>query len=703
MASASPTPGVGIIEARRRVSKIVGEAFARAASDPAVRLGIKVGLGIGKTRAALSEASKAIRSGVRPIVLAVPTHRLLNDILARPELDGTSVGTWRGREATNPNTGDPMCLDLKAVRDVQSVAGNVQTMVCDDGDGHQCTHFSRCPYQAQRLQEADLWLIPHASLFHERPTVIGDPSLVIIDENFSASGLSGISGPAIALSLQEIATPPIGYRKGRYSDAATADLRADLLPLRVLLSEAVEGSPVGPLNRQALLDARLTAASCHAAAKSEWRGKVSVRVEPGMPASERSKMVAQADRNRLVRRLARLWKLLAALLGDDGPARSGCIEIEDHREVDGVTYRRLRMRWRKDFATSWVQKDENPVPVIHLDATLRPELVRPFLPRLEVVADIQAESPHQRVIQYPDRTFSKVWASDEKHIDQVWWWTLALAQWTGGRWLLIVQKSVEDSIRARHQVPSFIALGHHNGLRGVDAYGDVRGVVIVGRTMPPPTAVEHLAGALTGEALKALSGWYPTKSTRMLVRGDVAATVDADVHPDAKGEAVRQATCEDEILQLIGRVRGLNRTEINPVEVHVLGNLPLVLARDEIREWQKPNLDEELFARSGVWIGSTGDAAQAAGINGESLKKARQRASGRLGTFSNKKSLYGNVPNLRRVVYQRNGSGHSRQEAVYDTRRIFDIRAWLKARLGTLASCETEESDTCGQGMQAAQ
>ena len=56
-----------------------------------------------------------------------------------------------------------------------------------------------------------------------------------------------------------------------------------------------------------------------------------------MPAAQRSKMVTRANRNRRVRRLAGLWRLLATLLEDYGPVRSGCIEIEDHREGNGVT------------------------------------------------------------------------------------------------------------------------------------------------------------------------------------------------------------------------------------------------------------------------------------------------------------------------------------------------------------------------------
>ena len=58
------------------------------------------------------------------------------------------------------------------------------------------------------------------------------------------------------------------------------------------------------------------------------------------------------------------------------------------------------------------------------------------------------------------------------------------------------------------------------------------------------------------------------------------------------------------LVQAIGRVRGVNRTAENPVEVVLLGNVPVPgLVLDSVRPWQAPSVDDEILARHGVEIG----------------------------------------------------------------------------------------------------
>jgi hypothetical protein len=200
--------------------------------------------------------------------------------------------------------------------------------------------------------------------------------------------------------------------------------------------------------------------------------------------------------------------------------------------------------------------------------------------------------------------------------------------------------------------------------------------------MATPGEVERIAGALSGQAVEPITGdWYPAEVVQLRARDGSMATVEADRHPDPLAEAVRASIAEAELLQSVGRVRGLNRTAEDPVEVVLLSNVPVPgLPVDELRQWEGPSIDEEIFARFGAALESAGDAATVAGINRKAIDKARER----MATFSYKSLLYGNVANLCQATYQLAGPGRSRQGVVYDPRRIADCRAWVMERLGPL-------------------
>jgi hypothetical protein len=48
---------------------------------------------------------------------------------------------------------------------------------------------------------------------------------------------------------------------------------------------------------------------------------------------------------------------------------------------------------------------------------------------------------------------------------------------------------------------------------------------------------------------------------------------------------MRAAICDDEIIQAIGRGRGINRKAGNPLEVHVLADVALPLAHHAVQRW----------------------------------------------------------------------------------------------------------------------
>jgi putative DNA primase/helicase len=638
---------------------------------------LKVGLGIGKTREGISAAIRWHKQGRGPIVYAVPTHHLSGEVLSRIKEQAKgeiTVEVWRGREAQDPESdGDQMCLDLDAVRAVQSVGGNAQELVCAK-DGRKCALFDICGFQRQRQKKADMWVVSHASLFSEKPEAIQAPSLLIIDEAFWQQGVRGTGNEKVLISTEDLRATP-----GAPSASTMADLTVELKPIRHKLIEALDGRD-GPI-RSEWLDG-LTADQCRSAAKMEWQRKIKVNVYPGMSREDRALAIKAAQGNIGIERMARMWREMAYVIENE-IAVSGRLSFDDITdEKTRSTYKAIRVIWRTDIKKGW------KAPTLHYDATMQMDLVREYFPQAVLRAEIEAATPHQIVTQYHDKTFSSWTLKNEKQVDKLWLWSKAKAMRSGGRWLVVVQKHVEDSIRARHKIPSFIDIAHHNAIAGRDEWRDVRGLIVAGRTAPPPIPVEQIAGALSGKHIEPVGEWYPAITETITARDGSKITVEADRHPNTLAEQIRYAINETELMQIIGRARGVSRQADGPVEIMVLGDTPLPVELDALQEWCPPSKDDEFFAESGVWLESSGDMAAALDERIDTIRKARQRT----GTFPYKDILYENVPVLRLATYMRAGPGRKVQRVAWDERIIPDIGAFLSSRLGPLVELSLDEA-----------
>lgn len=644
-------------------------------------LALKVSLGVGKTHEAIKQAVRHVELGRGNVVMAVPTHKLGGEIIERVRRAapaGIEVASWRGREALDPEAdGEQMCRDLDAVKDVQLVGGDPQKLVCISGD-KRCAFADVCGYQRQRQQRGQIWIVTHQALFTQKPEAIPTPSLVIIDESFHGAGLGGTSGHPVIVTDHQIKRAPTVANAFK-----SADLMAELMPARQKLAAIIEAQELGPLSRQAVIDSGLTESECIAAGAQEWQRLLDLDVWPGMSPSLRQKAIKAAQENAEIPRMARMWRLLAELIRSDDIEHSGRLRIAEKTD-EGATYKGLQLLWHEEIRKGW------KAPTLHIDATMRLDLVRPFLPSIQLHASIKATAPHQHLTQYISRTFAKSSLQEDYQVDQVWNWCLAKARKSGGKWLVVVQKAVEDSIVERHAVPDFISLAHHNNVAGRDEWKDVTGLIVVGRTQPPVEAVAKAAGALSGrdeQIAVSSDGWYSQRIQTLTDAAGNTITIDADTAGDGIAEEMRWAICEGQIEQIIGRGRGVNRTEENPIEVHVLTNVPLTQKVDHVEEWRKPNIDEQLFAQSGLWLSSAGDMAKAHNNKRQAIRNARQR----LDTDSYKELLYGNVSNLRSVTYQVAGPGRAKQIAVFDA-SIGDIRSVLAEKLGELAYCGNVEA-----------
>jgi len=630
----------------------------------------------------------------------VPTHKLGNELKQRfaKEDPNISVDIWRGRSADDPDSDNAaMCRDLDAVDDVQSHGGDVQKLVCEgkdpSGQIRRCPYFDNCAYQAQRHRQADIWIVAHNLLFNKKPAAITQPSLVIIDENFINAAMQGVTGRPKRIGLADIAERPVARKSdGNLSLSRSADLDASLKPARDALAAILGSHPEGPIERQRLIEGGLTEDMCREAASAEWSRKQQLDkiIWPGMPQAARRSALAAAQPNKIIARMARMWRVLADMLKDGGPERSGRVAWRAFEDEDGASHKALTVAWLDTIKDGWT------APTLHIDATLRIDLVRHIFPQIELLDRITAAAPHQHTVQYVGKSFSKAALKEDGEIDKVFHWAVAHGRCKGGEWLLGVQKDVEESIRARHAIPAWMHLAHHNNIAGRDEWRDVRGLIVVGRTMPRPIAVEQIAGCLTGSATQDVGTedhWYPTTDAVLAARSGKAITVEKHIHPDPLAEQVRASICEDQIQQIIWRGRGVNRSADHPLDVVILGDC-VTAQPDEIENWYWPSLDDRIFAQTGVWMENAAHVSRSFPLltgNIERIKKARQR----LGTVSYidyyRKTSPTSSPHLRTVTYRLTGPGQRRHQAVFDAREWADqdrVKGWLEGKLGALASFE---------------
>jgi putative DNA primase/helicase len=276
------------------------------------------------------------------------------------------------------------------------------------------------------------------------------------------------------------------------------------------------------------------------------------------------------------------------------------------------------------------------------------------------------------------------------------------------RVLVVVQKAIEEELPKLGKLPPNVELAHHNAVEGRDGWKDVPAQVVVGRTAPSPANVEDLAEALTGSAVLRLDGWYPRACvTREMADGGVLEA-EGDRHADAIAEAVRWQICEGQLVQIIGRARGVNRTKADPVKMLVLTDVPLPMPTDRTITAKEidPSPGDLMLAAGGIAFESSADAAAAYPQLWESARaaeKALERAiSGAETDISELVSSYTGlsasapeIPHLplRRIRYQKDGQRQRPAVAWADLSVCPDPRARLTELFGELALYDAGGSD----------
>jgi putative DNA primase/helicase len=305
-------------------------------------------------------------------------------------------------------------------------------------------------------------------------------------------------------------------------------------------------------------------------------------------------------------------------------------------------------------------------------------MLKVYHPRAEVVADIKVplpESVHVRQLLGAPTGSRKL--DREYHLAEVRRHILArYLELNRPRTLVICQKKVHEWLKP--QLPDDISVEHYNDVTGNDRYRDVRLMLLIGRTAPGPATTETLTAALTGKcpvrvAVNGNFRWFDPVQRGIRLRDGSGRATRGDLHPDPDVEAVRYQTCEAELVQALGRGRGVNRTAANPLDVDLLFDTCLPITVDEVMPWQPPSLLIET-AVEGVMLMAECDL----------MKLWPHLWPNRTAATRTLKAGMPTLPGFQSVEYQLAKPGMNKRIGYFDPTLIPDPRAWLEAQLGRL-------------------
>ena len=732
------------IEVGKAREKETGESyFGRTLSDlskPPV-VGLPVGTGIGKTRAALRRIATFVQAG-RRVLFAVPQHKLSAQVAKDLRDLGVDARVWFGRETRNGD-GEEMCLDHDAVKAARQSGAPVQEAACylkywDPAKGayaeFTCPHRASgaCLYQRQRAAKPDVWIVAHALLTRAN-AAIGEVDFVVIDEGCWQTFLPGPG----SIAAEEIPAQVSGNERKALREnleAAAGRLHDTLIQGRMTLDERVEDAIATVETRRkrfgemiaehvAVADAErpeshdrpaeetislrreivqryFTANAADIAGREELRLKPTrTPLKPGMSSSARQAVLPIAEGAKFARRRGAMWAALEAFLRDEGAERAGRIDVHRKRDGDGIRTT-VRVWPLLSIVKAWQR------PTVLLDATMPgPWILGPIFPadayrEIEILPRVSARMPQnvrlRQVIRAPvsERKMTPGRGKDaNRNMEALR--RFALAEFVaGGRkpTLIASQMAYEAWLKDLLPKGAEIATEHFNNVTGINDHEKVRALVMIGRVLPPTVAVERLAGVLTGRAIEPASYVRVERGIRM--RDGTGRGVTAWEHSNGLCEAIRRNICDGEAEQMVGRARAVRRGPGEPVEIVVLADLVLDVAFDEVEVWQAPSDETEMLVE-GVVLTNASDRARAypgvwatAKAAERSIQRGKEKG-GRSHPLPYIYSFKGNrVSPLLPIRYKRAGAGQKWWEAAYDPSAVPDPRDWLVARIGPLAGFE---------------
>jgi|GEM_PF-1837914 len=558
--------------------------------------------GVGKSTAglvAIQDLSETLplTGATGPIVMAVPRHDLADGFKADMQLVGVHAEVYKGRDQDDPLTpGYRMCWRHDEAREVERSGCKVEDTLCTQG-GIDCPFKSTCGTQRQRKTRAAIWIVPHAVLWRDPPACIGPPAALIVDEDPSQGLFGGFDALPYKLSLDDLTSPMRGLSLYQNADFVTV---ADAIAKAARATTDDAG-------RIATEDVAATADELTRARKAAFAAMLTPNCNPLTPPKQLAEELARVSQiNTRVLRLVRLLDMVRTAK-DTGAKIVPGLQVYTAQTPEGDTFTAIRMRWKNELGAGW------KVPTICTSATIRSELLRTVWPHMGPVAEAQAVMPHTTIRQVTNMAFGQSSIIGDVVYNQnlrrrLRHYIEHRARQFGGLVLVVAQMAVIEALGPMKGVETL----HFNALSGVDRYKDARLIIQIGRTQPAPSDVEARAELILGDGIDRLPGWYEknpaalpladsTAGPEVLVLRGKGQAHDhgADQHPHPMAEAIRWTICEGELLQTVGRGRGVNRTSDKPLQIDILTSVPLPLPIDDAGAFSsfEPTLADMMQAR----------------------------------------------------------------------------------------------------------
>ena len=627
-----------------------------------VQQAAQIDFGVGKSKTVVDVVAWWVLLTGGRLGIGVQRLDLAEDMVNKLRAMRVDARVFRGRNAPDPdNEGKLMCWRPAYVDKAVKAYAKVKEACCYRNQNNKCIFLERCGYYSQQPKKDEpqprVWVFASDMIFHEQEVFAGLDAL-IVDEGFWQKGLRGID--------REITAFIDAIGKSKTSDP-------DLLQwYRTRLAQALtEGTIKYYL---------FTPGECRHARMLEWDAMPDHGLEPKMSIDDLKDFKRQIHERHLARCRIKIWEEMELLLHRDAnelPDECDDVIVSGRLTVMLDEGERI-IRWR---GVEDIRKNFQ-VPTLLLDATL-PALpvLQVYHPEIKMVADIMVEMPkHVKIKQILKTPTSSNKLENERHLKSLR--RYILQRWIEcrrGRTLVITQEKAE--LWLQENLPKNIFVEHFNNIAGLDDYRDVRLLILIGRPQPGPQAPEALAAALSGDQpITCKPGptgfvWYPPVKRSIRLRDGRGIATDCDEHPDPFVESVRMMICEHELLQAIGRARGVNRTGETPLDIDLLFNVCLPrIAVDEVVSWQVPSLFFDIVYE-GVMLTSVVDLMKV----WPDLWPNHNAAD---------RTLRAGVPQLPGLVpvpYQLTGAKMNERLAYFDLTVVPYPMAWIEERLGPVA------------------
>ena len=263
------------------------------------------------------------------------------------------------------------------------------------------------------------------------------------------------------------------------------------------------------------------------------------------------------------------------------------------------------LRWLRVIGRKEINETIAGLPLIHADATLQFELVHHYLPNLQLALDLEVEAPHMQVTQVIGLPVGKASlqalpagkrsAEKEARVGRK------------RQRLVDVVRHLSRPPRPGHNLQGHrgrfrqiegVEVAHFNAIEGIDRWRNVD----VARDHRPAAAkaAGHRAPGGSAHRQARHCGRHDRAGPPDPARQRCRDVLKCRVYAAPEAELIRQAVTEAAVVQAVGRVRGVNRTAANPVEVFmILHDTVTALPVDEVVEFAdlEPDAIDEMVAR----------------------------------------------------------------------------------------------------------